>query len=83
MLATIAAAIADRDSNIENVSMESRDGLIASLNFVINVRDRLHLAQVIRQIRNLGESVRVFRSSNEARPRRASVSRPGPMSRVA
>jgi len=83
MLATIAAAIADRDSNIENVSMESRDGLIASLNFVINVRDRLHLAQIIRQIRNLGESVRVFRSSNEARPRRASVRRPGPISRVA
>ena len=83
MLATIAAAIADRDSNIENVSMENRDGLIASLNFVINVRDRLHLAQIIRQIRNLGESVRVFRNSNEARPRRASARRQGPISRVA
>ena len=83
MLATVAAAIAERDSNIENVSMESRDGLIASLHFVINVRDRLHLAQIIRHIRNLGEAAHIFRGGNESRRRRDSARRPSPMSRVA
>ena len=83
MLATVAAAIAERDSNIENVSMENRDALTATLNFVINVRDRLHLAQVIRHIRSLGEASRIARSGGEVRRRRASSRRFNPVSRVA
>ena len=83
MLATVAAAIAERDSNIENVSMESRDGLTASLDFVINVRDRLHLAQVIRHIRSLGEASRIARGGSEVRRRRTSSRRFNPASRVA
>ena len=83
MLATVAAAIAERDSNIENVTMENRDGLTASLDFTINVRDRLHLAQIIRRIRSLGEAVRITRGGGEARRRRASAHRLNPMSRVA
>lgn len=83
MLATIAAAIAERDSNIENVSMENRDGLTATLDFVINVRDRLHLAQIIRHIRNLGKASRIARSGGEVRRRRASSRRFDLVSRVA
>ncbi len=74
MLATIAAAIAERDANIENVSMENRDGLTATLDFVINVRDRLHLARIIRHLRNLGEASRIARGG-EVRRRRASSRR--------
>ena len=83
MLGAVATAIAERGSNIENVFMENRDGLIASLHFVINVRDRLHLTQVIRQIRSLGEAIQVSRGGGEIRRRRASVRRLHPMSRVA
>ena len=83
MLATVAAAIAERDSNIENVSMENRDALTATLDFVINVRDRLHLARIIRHIRRLGEASRIARGGSEVRRRRASSRRFNPASRVA
>ena len=83
MLATVAAAIAERDSNIENVSMENPDGQTATLNFVINVRGRLHLARIIRHIRSLGEVGRIARGGEEARRRRAPSRRFDPMSRVA
>jgi len=51
VLATIAAAIADTDSNIENVNIEDRDGVNTSILFSITVKGRRHLAQVMRKIR--------------------------------
>ncbi len=83
MLATVAAAIAERDSNIENVAMENRDALTATLNFVINVRGRLHLAQIIRHIRSLAEVSRISRGGGEVRRRRVSSRHFDPVSRVA
>jgi (p)ppGpp synthase/HD superfamily hydrolase len=62
VLATIAALISERDSNIENVSMENRDGLHSSLTFVIAVRDRAHLAQIIRAIRRVPQVARIART---------------------
>ena len=85
VLATIAAAIAERDSNIENVYMENRDLLNASLHFVVNVKNRVHLAQIIRRIRRLGEVNRITRGGGEARQRnrRRAARRRGLLSRVA
>ncbi len=51
ILATIAAAIAAEGSNIEDVRSEERDGLSMSLRFVINVKNRRHLASIFRRIR--------------------------------
>ena len=62
VLATIAAAIADMGSNIENVTMEDRDGLNTSMTFTITVRDRLHLARVIRAIRHIPLVLRISRT---------------------
>ena len=53
VLATIAAAIAEQEANINNVNIEARDGKYSSINFVIGVRNRIHLAKVMRQIRSL------------------------------
>nr|VFJ48148.1 MAG: GTP pyrophosphokinase [Candidatus Kentron sp. DK] len=50
-LATFATAIAETGANIENVVIADRDGLQSSIDFVINVRDRQHLAQIIKQLR--------------------------------
>ena len=49
LLADLATAIADAEGNIDNVSMERPDGggLIAMF-FSVQVRDRRHLAHVIR-----------------------------------
>ena len=51
VLATVAAAIADADANINSVEMKERDGRHTSLRFIIEVKNRVHLAKVIRKIR--------------------------------
>ena len=51
VLATVAAAIADTDANINSVEMKERDGRQTSLRFIIEVKNRVHLAKVIRKIR--------------------------------
>jgi RelA/SpoT family (p)ppGpp synthetase len=64
VLATVAAAIADMGANIENVSMENSEGSHATLNIVIGVTDRVHLAHIIRRIRNVGEVTRIMRKGS-------------------
>ncbi len=61
VLATVAATIAEEQSNIENVAMEERDGLSSTLIFVITVRDRQHLARVMRQLRAVPKVMRITR----------------------
>ena len=51
VLATVAAAIADTDANINSVEMKERDDRDTSLRFIIKVKNRVHLAKVIRKIR--------------------------------
>jgi len=59
-LARVAAAIADADSNIDNVAMEG-DGTYTTMNFVLQVRNRHHLAQVIRSLRRIPEVAKISR----------------------
>jgi RelA/SpoT family (p)ppGpp synthetase len=64
VLATVAAAIADTGANIENVSMENSEGSNATLNFLIGVTDRVHLAHIIRRIRGVNEVTRIMRKGS-------------------
>jgi RelA/SpoT family (p)ppGpp synthetase len=64
VLATVAAAIADMGANIENVSMENSEGSNATLNIVIGVTDRVHLAHIIRRIRSINEVTRIMRKGS-------------------
>ena len=52
VLANVAAAIAGADSNIAHVEYAERDLETAALLFTIEVRDRRHLAAVIRRVRH-------------------------------
>ena len=61
MLATIASAIAEQGSNIEDVRSEEKDGLSSSLRFVIAVRNRVHLAAIMRQLRTIPSVMRISR----------------------
>ena len=54
VLAQVAAAIAQADSNIDRVEYLERDTRIAAIRFSIEVADRKHLAEVMRRIRRLG-----------------------------
>ena len=53
VLAQLAAAVAQSHSNIERVDYLDRDMNAAQLRFAIQVRDRTHLAEVIRRLRRL------------------------------
>ena len=61
VLATIAAAIAAADSNIDNVEYVERDLAAAALLFAIEVKNRKHLADVIRRVRRTGVVSGVYR----------------------
>jgi len=64
VLATVAAVIAEMGANIENVNIENRDGLDTSMNFVIGVHDRTHLARIMRRIRGINEVSRIARTGH-------------------
>jgi guanosine-3',5'-bis(diphosphate) 3'-pyrophosphohydrolase len=53
VLAQVAAAIAQAESNIDGVEYLERDSNVAAIRFSIEVRDRKHLADVIRRVRRL------------------------------
>ena len=53
VLAQVAAGIAEASSNIENVEYKERDTETATLLFTIEIRNRKHLADVIRHVRRL------------------------------
>ena len=61
VLAQVAAAIAEVDSNIDGVEYLERDSNVAAIRFSIEVRDRKHLADVIRRTRRLGVVLAVQR----------------------
>jgi (p)ppGpp synthase/HD superfamily hydrolase len=61
VLASVAAAIAEQDANIDSVSFDDRDSQYTSMDFTIEVRDRVHLAQIMRRIRALESVVRINR----------------------
>lgn len=54
VLAQVAAAVAKAESNIDAVEYLERDTNVAVIQFSIEVRDRNHLADVIRRVRRLG-----------------------------
>jgi RelA/SpoT family (p)ppGpp synthetase len=62
VLAAVASAIAGTETNIDQVSLEERDSNSSSLRFQLQVRDRKHLARVMRTIRRMPDVQRVFRT---------------------
>ncbi len=61
VLAQVAAAIADTQANIDNVEYQERDLASAVIEFLINVRDRKHIADVMRRVRRLPVTIGVQR----------------------
>ncbi|MFT7235488.1 MAG: guanosine-3',5'-bis(diphosphate) 3'-pyrophosphohydrolase [Methylophagaceae bacterium] len=61
VLATIAAAVSENNSNIENVIVDERDSEYTDLRLTIGVMDRQHLAKVIRRLRRIEMVERITR----------------------
>lgn len=67
VLAQVAMAIADSGSNIENVAMEGDpEKLFTRLHFTIQVGSRVHLANVMRNLRLIQNVVRIHRMRSES-----------------
>jgi guanosine-3',5'-bis(diphosphate) 3'-pyrophosphohydrolase len=60
VLAKAAAAIAEADSNIENVHFNN-EGEYTRLYFTLQVNNRLHLANIMRRLRRIPEVIRITR----------------------
>jgi len=74
VLAGVAAAIASTETNIHHVSIEEQEGDASSLTFELKVRDRKHLARVMRVIRRMPDVTRVSRTiAAHARADRADI----------
>ncbi|MFM2408321.1 MAG: hypothetical protein RL358_1063 [Pseudomonadota bacterium] len=63
VLAKVAAAISEAESNIENVNF-SNEGDYTALFFTLEVSHRMHLASVMRSLRKIPEVVRIVRVKN-------------------
>lgn len=61
VLANLSATIADMYSNIENVNLSEKDGRISTMEFVITVNDRIHLARIMKKLRSLPVVNRIWR----------------------
>ena len=63
LLADLATQISDADANIDTVSMERPDGgEVLAIFFGVQVRDRRHLAQLIRAMKRVPEVRRIARA---------------------
>ena len=68
MLAKLAAGISDAGSNIDNVSAEEPDGSqYTTINFTVQVHNRVHLAELMRNLRKIPEVVRMNRLKGKYR----------------
>jgi GTP pyrophosphokinase/guanosine-3',5'-bis(diphosphate) 3'-pyrophosphohydrolase len=68
-LATVAATISRMDANIENVQITNQDSQLSTDVITLLVKDRVHLAAVMRELRKLSVVVRISRIKSELRKR--------------
>ncbi len=62
VLAIVAAAIAELGANVENVGIEEHDGMYTAITFTLAVRNRVHLAKILRRLRSISVVVRITRT---------------------
>jgi guanosine-3',5'-bis(diphosphate) 3'-pyrophosphohydrolase len=61
LIALLAGSVNAADGNIEKIGMDERDGRTSVVQLVVSVKDRIHLARVIRKLRALKGVLRLTR----------------------
>ena len=61
VLAKVAAAIAESGANIDNVAMDDDRSAYTTMNFTLQVSNRLHMAKVMRALRRIKQVARIAR----------------------
>ena len=62
LIALLAGTISGADANIDKINIDERDGRISVVQLGISVRDRVHLARIIRKLRGLAGVSRITRT---------------------
>ncbi len=63
-IATLASRITEKDATIEKISTLDKDAYTSIVDLVLTVRDRIHLADILRRVRGLTSVRRVYRVKN-------------------
>jgi (p)ppGpp synthase/HD superfamily hydrolase len=61
MLAKLASIISEEEANIVHIEMKDRDDRYTTLKFIIEVKDRIHLARIMRKVRIIKNVARITR----------------------
>ncbi len=61
VLAKLTSVIADTDSNIDNLEISNETGALTSINFIISVKNRDHLARIIRHLKQVKVVNKIWR----------------------
>ena len=61
LIALLASSVNAADANTEKIGLNERDGRTSVVQLVISVRDRVHLARVIKKLRALAGIIRITR----------------------
>ncbi|QTF92847.1 bifunctional (p)ppGpp synthetase/guanosine-3',5'-bis(diphosphate) 3'-pyrophosphohydrolase [Halomonas sp. BM-2019] len=64
LVAELAGLVTDADANIERIGIEERDARLATVHLTLAVRNRVHLARIIKRLRNLSHIGRISRVGN-------------------
>ena len=62
VLANVASAISEQEANIDSVTFDEKEGQTTTMDFVIEVQDRDHLARILRAIRTKDTVVKAART---------------------
>ncbi len=64
-IAALAARMTEEDATIEHISVDERDALTSIVDVVLTVKDRIHLADIMRRARSLKPVRKVYRVKNK------------------
>lgn len=64
MIAVLASTITNTDASIERINRVEKDARLSTVNIVLTVRDRVHLANVIKRLRILKGVNKIVRTRN-------------------
>ena len=69
-LAKVASCISKMKANIENVQITNQDSEFSTDVITLAVKDRVHLASVMRELRKLSVVMKISRVKSETKPKK-------------
>ena len=64
-IAALASRMTEEDATIEHISVNEKDAFTSIVDVILTVRDRIHLADIMRRVRSLKPVRRVYRVRNK------------------